>query len=164
MRHSSARNVIERCFCILKARWGILRDNSYYPIDLKNKIIMACCLLHNYIRKEMTIDPIENRFEVDEGTGDVGSGDDDHITYVGVSTEWTTFRNNLAQTMCDGKRQKLSQLNNNRRCQARGRIACEIHLSYGLVEKLGLEETVTSFCFGAVERDKSCTDFIIISN
>nr|KAJ0187273.1 hypothetical protein LSAT_V11C900454820 [Lactuca sativa] len=55
MRHSSARN-----------------------------IIMACCLLHNYIRKEMTIDPIENRFEVDEGTGDVGGGDDDHITYVGV--------------------------------------------------------------------------------
>nr|KAJ0188007.1 hypothetical protein LSAT_V11C900454930 [Lactuca sativa] len=122
MRHSSARNVIERYFCILKARWEILRDNSYYPIDLKNKIIMAFCLLHNYIRKEMTIDPIENRFEVNEGTGDVGGGDDDHITYVGVSTEWTTFRNNLAQTMCGGKRQKLSQLDNNRRCQACGSI------------------------------------------
>lgn len=66
MRHSSTRNVIERCFGILKARWGILRDNSYYPIDLKNKIIMACCLLHNYIRHEMTIDPFENRFELDE--------------------------------------------------------------------------------------------------
>ncbi|XP_023770066.1 uncharacterized protein LOC111918668 [Lactuca sativa] len=97
MRHSSARNFIERCFGILKARWGILRDNSHYPIDLTNKIIMACCLLHNYIRQEMTIDPFENRFELDEGTGDVGGGDDDHITTVGVSTEWTTFRNNLAQ-------------------------------------------------------------------
>nr|KAJ0198669.1 hypothetical protein LSAT_V11C600316300 [Lactuca sativa] len=101
MRHSSARNVIEKCFGILKARWGILRDNSYYPIDLKNKIIMACCLLHNYIRQEMTIDPFENRFELDEGIGDVGGGDDDNITPVGVSTEWTTFRNNLAQTMFD---------------------------------------------------------------
>ncbi|KAL7614766.1 hypothetical protein Lser_V15G08370 [Lactuca serriola] len=101
MRHSSARNVIERCFGILKARWGILRDNSYYPIDLKNKIIMACCLLHNYIRQEMTTDPFENHFELDEGTGDVGGGDYDNITSVGVSTEWTTFRNDLAQNMFD---------------------------------------------------------------
>ncbi|XP_052619611.1 protein ALP1-like [Lactuca sativa] len=93
MRHSSARNVIERCVGILKARWGILRDKSYYPINLKNKIIMACCLLHNYIRQEMTVDPFENRFELDEGTGDVGGGDDDNITSVGISNKWTTFRN-----------------------------------------------------------------------
>ena len=105
MRHSSARNVIERCFGILKARWEILKDNSYYPIEIKNRIIMACCLLHNYIRQEMTIDPFENDYEVDEGTGDDGGGggegDDDNITSVGTSTEWTTFRNNLAQTMFD---------------------------------------------------------------
>ncbi|XP_023737574.1 protein ANTAGONIST OF LIKE HETEROCHROMATIN PROTEIN 1-like [Lactuca sativa] len=101
MRHSSARNVIERCFGILKARWGILRDNSYYPIDLKNKIIMACCLLHNYIRQEMTTDPFENHFELDEGTGDVSGGDYDNITSIGVSTEWTTFTNNLAQNIFD---------------------------------------------------------------
>nr|KAJ0197097.1 hypothetical protein LSAT_V11C700355600 [Lactuca sativa] len=66
MRHSSVKNVIERCFGILKERWGILRDKSNYPIDLKNKIIMACCLLHNYIRQEMTSGPFENHFELDE--------------------------------------------------------------------------------------------------
>ena len=68
---------------------------------------MACCLLHNYIRQEMTIDPFENDYEVDEGTGDDGGGggegDDDNITSVGTSTEWTTFRNNLAQTMFDSR-------------------------------------------------------------
>ena len=42
--------------------YASLRDNSYYPFDLKNKIIMACCLLHNYIRLEMTIDLFENKF------------------------------------------------------------------------------------------------------
>nr|KAJ0193998.1 hypothetical protein LSAT_V11C800404790 [Lactuca sativa] len=100
MRHSSASNVIQKCFDILTARWRIFRDNSYYHINLKNKIIMAC-LLHNYIRQEMTTDPFENHFELDEGTRDVGGGDNNNITSVGVSTEWTTFRNNLAQTMFD---------------------------------------------------------------
>ena len=87
MKHSSARNVIERCFGILKARWGILRDNSYYPIDLKNRIIMACCLLHNFIRQEMPNDPFETENEPDEGTGDVGGGDEDNINSVGTSNE-----------------------------------------------------------------------------
>ncbi|PPE02619.1 hypothetical protein GOBAR_DD00318 [Gossypium barbadense] len=32
MKHASARNVIERCFGLLKMRWGILRSPSFYPI------------------------------------------------------------------------------------------------------------------------------------
>lgn len=32
MRHSKARNVIERAFGVLKMCWGILRSASYYPI------------------------------------------------------------------------------------------------------------------------------------
>lgn len=99
MKHSSARNVIEKCFGILKARWGILKGNSYYPIELKVKIIMACCLLHNYIRQEMSNDPFENEYELDEGTGDDGVGQEDNITHVGTSNEWTTFRDNFAQSM-----------------------------------------------------------------
>lgn len=100
MKHSSARNVIERCFGILKARWGILKDNSYYSVELKIKIIMACCLLHNYIRQEMPIDPFEDDNQPDEGTEDLGVGqEDDNITNVGTSNEWTSFRDNLAQTM-----------------------------------------------------------------
>ncbi|XP_022026782.1 protein ALP1-like [Helianthus annuus] len=114
MRHSSARNVIERCFGILKARWGILRDHSYYPIDQKNRMIMACCLLHNFIRREMPVDPFETGDLLDEGFGDGhgdgdgdeigdgdGDGDEDNITYIETSNEWTTFRNNLAQSMFD---------------------------------------------------------------
>ncbi|GKE53487.1 ALP1-like protein, partial [Tanacetum coccineum] len=104
MKHSSARNVIERCFGILKARWGILRDNSYYPIELKNRIIMACCLLHNFIRQEMPNDPFETENEQDQGTGDVGGEDEDNINSVGTSNEWTAFRNNLADNMTSQKR------------------------------------------------------------
>ena len=89
MKHSSARNVIERCFGMLKARWGILRDNSYYPIDSKVRIIMACCLLHNFLMQEMPIDPLDNEDEVDEGTGDLGVEDGDNINVVGTSNEIT---------------------------------------------------------------------------
>ncbi|PPD99956.1 hypothetical protein GOBAR_DD03004 [Gossypium barbadense] len=32
MKHASARNVIERCFGLLKLRWGILRSPSFYPL------------------------------------------------------------------------------------------------------------------------------------
>ncbi|KAL8479767.1 hypothetical protein ACS0TY_026632 [Phlomoides rotata] len=43
MKHTRARNM----------RWGILRSPSWYPIKTTNKIIVACCLLHNYIKREI---------------------------------------------------------------------------------------------------------------
>ena len=36
MRHSSARNVIERCFGILKIRWAILRSPIFYLVRTYN--------------------------------------------------------------------------------------------------------------------------------
>ncbi|KAL0453177.1 UNVERIFIED_CONTAM: hypothetical protein Slati_1295800 [Sesamum latifolium] len=59
LKHSSARNVIERTFELLKVRWGILRSQSFYQIDVQSKIIIACCLLHNFISNEMPEDPFE---------------------------------------------------------------------------------------------------------
>ncbi|KAL4361977.1 hypothetical protein GQ457_04G022180 [Hibiscus cannabinus] len=59
MKHSQARNCIERCFGILKARWTILRGKSFYPVKTQCRIISACCLLHNFIRSEMLVDPFE---------------------------------------------------------------------------------------------------------
>lgn len=59
---------------------------------------MACCLLHNHIRREMPNDPFEND-GLDETTEDDGDEDVDNVSSVGTSTEWTAFRNNLAQHM-----------------------------------------------------------------
>ncbi|GFS33077.1 hypothetical protein Acr_00g0026220 [Actinidia rufa] len=44
MKHSAARNVIERCFGVLKIRFAILRSPSYYPIRTQCRIVIACCL------------------------------------------------------------------------------------------------------------------------
>ncbi|KAL8476290.1 hypothetical protein ACS0TY_028820 [Phlomoides rotata] len=59
MKHTRVRNVIKRAFGLLKMRWAILRSPSWYLIKTTNKIIVACCLLHKYIRREMVVDPLE---------------------------------------------------------------------------------------------------------
>ncbi|KAL6311809.1 hypothetical protein AAG906_018601 [Vitis piasezkii] len=51
MKHSAARNVIERCFGLLKLHWAVLRSPCFYPIKTQCKIILACCLIHNLIKE-----------------------------------------------------------------------------------------------------------------
>ena len=95
MKHSSTRNVIERCFGILKKRWAILR--SAYPIKTQTKIIMACCFLHKFIRREMHIYPFEDDDE--DMTTTTNTTSNEPITSIGITPEWTAFRTNLAQSM-----------------------------------------------------------------
>ncbi|KAL6293663.1 hypothetical protein ACE6H2_001805 [Prunus campanulata] len=94
MRHSKARNVIERCFGLLKARWGILRSPSFYPIKTQCRIITACCLLHNLIRREMSMDPMEH--EVNEINEAENTIEGDTIGTVEASNQWTAWRDDLA--------------------------------------------------------------------
>ncbi|KAJ4801431.1 nuclease [Rhynchospora pubera] len=51
LRHSSLRNAIERAFGVLKKRFPIIgsSNQSYYSVEVQKKIIMACCVLHNYL-------------------------------------------------------------------------------------------------------------------
>ncbi|KAL0556366.1 hypothetical protein IC582_004879 [Cucumis melo] len=98
MKHSSARNVIERAFGVLKGRWVILRGKSYYPLQVQCRTILACCLLHNLINREMTYcDDVDN---VDEGDSTyamtVASED---IQYIETTNEWSQWRDELAESM-----------------------------------------------------------------
>ncbi|XP_061368921.1 protein ALP1-like [Gastrolobium bilobum] len=100
MKHSQARNVIERCFGLLKGRWAIVRSKSFYPVKTQCRIITACCLLHNHIRNEMPIDPLE------DNTVDMAEAADNFegqnlITHVESSNAWTRWRDDLAQQMFD---------------------------------------------------------------
>lgn len=102
MKHSKARNVIERCFGILKGRWGILRSPSYFPIRTQGRIVLACALLHNLLRKYM---PTDDKVFEDEDEEEVSDDDDDtddeveYVTHIETSDAWTTFRSSLAQTL-----------------------------------------------------------------
>jgi len=52
-RHSSLRNVIERTFGVLKKRFPIIGSGTepHYSLDTMPKIILACCILHNFLRE-----------------------------------------------------------------------------------------------------------------
>jgi hypothetical protein len=98
MRHSMARNVIERTFGLLKMRWAILRSRSFYPIKVQIRIINACCLLHNFIRREMPTDPIEEQLNIDMEAQihneDIANAAP--IDTIEGSAEWSAWRESLA--------------------------------------------------------------------
>ncbi|CAH9094862.1 unnamed protein product [Cuscuta europaea] len=51
-RHSSLRNVIERCFRVLKERFLILVISRGYPLRRHVQIPITCCTMHNFIRMQ----------------------------------------------------------------------------------------------------------------
>ncbi|XP_012847430.1 PREDICTED: putative nuclease HARBI1 [Erythranthe guttata] len=95
MKHSRARNVIEKAFGLLKTRWAALRSNTFYPIKVQNRIIMACALVHNFIRTNMEIDP----WELEVGDIFHGNEDDGFISSLDPSVTWNNWRDNLANDM-----------------------------------------------------------------
>ncbi|XLR15618.1 hypothetical protein S83_043556 [Arachis hypogaea] len=88
-KHSSAMNVIERYFGLHKKRWSILKSPSFYPIKTQNQIIIACCLLQNFIRKNMDMDPEEQTSFLDEFLPVEEEAPDELIDVVENTNEWT---------------------------------------------------------------------------
>ena len=70
--HSSLCNVIERTFGVLKKRFPIISGMTepFFSVDTVIEIILACCILHNYL---MGVDPDERLIaEVDQ---EISNGD-----------------------------------------------------------------------------------------
>ncbi|XP_042396558.1 uncharacterized protein LOC121986671 [Zingiber officinale] len=57
-RYASLRDIIERAFGVLKKRFPIIASGTepHYEIDIRTDIILACCILHNFL---MEVDPDE---------------------------------------------------------------------------------------------------------
>ena len=60
----------------------------------------ACALLHNHIRREMSIDPIEDEM-TDVLLTKKNSNEGKMIDHVMSTNAWTQFRDDLAQQMWD---------------------------------------------------------------
>ncbi|XP_045493505.1 putative nuclease HARBI1 [Colias croceus] len=84
-RHLQARNCIERCFGVLKARWRCLlkhRTLHYHP-RVASEVTIACCVLHN-IALDAKLPPPNNMAEQQEdgdepsvGVGPISSNQDE---------------------------------------------------------------------------------------
>ncbi|XP_058076410.1 uncharacterized protein LOC131224998 [Magnolia sinica] len=48
-QYAQLRNAIERCFSLLKGRFSILKSAMQYEFQTQVEIVIACCVLHNYI-------------------------------------------------------------------------------------------------------------------
>ena len=99
MKHARARNVIERCFATLKGRWAILRSPSFFPIETQNRIILACCLLHNLIRRFVPNDDDDILMSEDEEEEEEEEEEIEFITTIEPLDNWTNYRNTLAQNL-----------------------------------------------------------------
>ncbi|TYJ99699.1 putative nuclease HARBI1 [Cucumis melo var. makuwa] len=78
-------------------RWAILQGNSYYPVEVQCRTILACCLLHNLINREMTNFDIEDNIDEVDSTHATTTADDIH--YIETSNEWSQWRDDLAEEM-----------------------------------------------------------------
>ncbi|XP_031261586.1 putative nuclease HARBI1 [Pistacia vera] len=71
-RHALLRNVVERTFGVLKKRFRILDGMNNYLMEKQAKIVMACCVIHNFIRFDMN-NLIFQKFNAD-GVYEEGNG------------------------------------------------------------------------------------------
>ncbi|XP_074270451.1 uncharacterized protein LOC141594175 [Silene latifolia] len=102
LRHSSARNTIERAFGCMKKRWAIMRTNSFYGKKTQVRIINACVILHNFLRFEkMDETALMNEVEQDLQNAVVQEedGGEDYVVSVRQTEEWNKFRDDLAAKM-----------------------------------------------------------------
>jgi hypothetical protein len=49
LRHSSLRTTIERVVDALKGRLRIMDNKPFHPYSSQVKIVLVCCILHNWI-------------------------------------------------------------------------------------------------------------------
>ena len=60
---------------------------------------MACCLIHNLIRREMLVDLDKTAYDLSPNSENIV--EEDVIASVASSSKWTTWRDDLAKQMFD---------------------------------------------------------------
>ena len=86
LRHSSLRNAIERVFGVIKKRFPILKNTSSHSFDTITDVIIACCILHNFIHIHSNgEDWIDEEYDIQyenqsSEKEDINKPDDDYST------------------------------------------------------------------------------------
>ncbi|GLB39524.1 putative nuclease activity [Lyophyllum shimeji] len=114
LRHAQARNIIERIFGVLKARWAILTRAPQYDMDLQARIPPGLAAMHNFI---MTHDPTDIEAYLDDpdlidpqpgAAGDVGVLAEGYVNRT-ERERATATRDSIAQAMWNQYQQYLCE-------------------------------------------------------
>ncbi|XP_028108998.1 uncharacterized protein LOC114307790 [Camellia sinensis] len=99
-RHLSLRNVIERTFGVLKKRFPILRSMPNYKSTRQGPLVIACCVVHNWIRLHAVMDPFF--MEADNEMAAEGEADglvEHQFDYVDMSQHGLTYQSNFRDAL-----------------------------------------------------------------
>ncbi|GJY93388.1 retrovirus-related pol polyprotein from transposon TNT 1-94, partial [Tanacetum coccineum] len=77
--HAQLRNVIERAYGVLKARFPILKQMAPYPFPVQRNVVIACFAVHNFIGKcnihdQLFLESDANTMFTTEQQGEGGGG------------------------------------------------------------------------------------------
>ncbi|XP_031283612.1 putative nuclease HARBI1 [Pistacia vera] len=109
-RHASLRNVIEKTFGVLKNRFRILEGMNNYSLKRQTKIVMTCCIIHNFIRmfnmqdlifEEINEDGVyeDEDFDMENEEENEGNGEGSNQSYQRNTYNMTTLRDNITTDM-----------------------------------------------------------------
>ncbi|XP_021303835.1 putative nuclease HARBI1 [Sorghum bicolor] len=91
LRHSSLRVTVERAFGCLKNRFRIIDTNKpFHPLKTQIKLVLACCILHNWILSfgDDEIIPVEFSWIPNETNTQPPPGTEDNAAWVMKRDEW----------------------------------------------------------------------------
>eukprot|EP00268_Persea_americana_P028534 TRINITY_DN27701_c0_g1_i4.p1 TRINITY_DN27701_c0_g1~~TRINITY_DN27701_c0_g1_i4.p1 ORF type:complete len:141 (-),score=18.74 TRINITY_DN27701_c0_g1_i4:54-476(-) len=103
--HSALRNVIERSFGVLRARFPILKRMPPYPFPVQRSIVVAAMTVHNFIRKEAIADTLFKQYENEDiflkanNDDDSGIFDTDTIVDTAEQMEMLEVRDAIADAL-----------------------------------------------------------------
>jgi hypothetical protein len=91
LRHSSLRVTVERAFGALKNRFRILDNKPFHPYKTQVKLVLACCILHNWILRHGHDYLIPTEEQWTENPSDETIPNDvamDNATWAGMRDGW----------------------------------------------------------------------------
>ena len=75
-RHAQLRNIVEKTFGILKNRFNICERMHKYKFKIQARIVIACCILHNFINHRNRLQQVSDEEEFDRVVqNDISVGD-----------------------------------------------------------------------------------------
>ncbi|KAF3776927.1 putative methyltransferase [Nymphaea thermarum] len=83
-RHSSLRTTVERAFGLLNGRFPILKTQVPYPYRTQVAIVLATCVLHNFI---IDHNPQVEQFDVDESAFDNANECTSNVPYDWINSQ-----------------------------------------------------------------------------